>query len=65
MFTLNKITGIVLILLTVASAILALGGIWGAVNSDTAFQLFFTFVVTGVTTSAVTTIATHFYKEKP
>jgi hypothetical protein len=65
MLTLNKVTGVVLVTLTVLSAFLALGGIWGAVDSDTAFKLFFTFVVTGVTTSAVTKIAEHFYKERP
>lgn len=65
MLTLNQITGLVLSLLTLASAFLAIGGIWGAVEPGIAFQLFLTFVVTGATTSAVTSIATHFYKDKP
>jgi len=65
MLTLNQITGVVLSTLTVASALLAIGGIWGAVDPDVAIQLFLTFVVTGATTSAVTKIATHFYKDKP
>lgn len=60
---LNQITGFMLIALTVGSAALAVGGIWGVIEGEKAFQLFLTFVVTGATTSAVATIADKFYKE--
>jgi hypothetical protein len=61
---LNQITGIVLVALTIASAALALGGVWGVVDNDTAWKLFLTFIVTASTTGAVAGIADKFWSEK-
>lgn len=42
-----KTAGVVLIILILASATLAIGGIWGFIRGDTASQLFGTFLVVG------------------
>jgi hypothetical protein len=60
---LNQITGIVLVALTFGSAALAIGGVWGAVQEETAWRLFWTFVITAMTTGGVAKIADKFYKE--
>jgi len=60
---LNQITGIVLVSLTIGSAALAIGGVWGVVQEETAWRLFATFVITAMTTGGVATIADKFYKE--
>lgn len=62
---LNQITGIVLVILTVASAVLATCGVWGVVNEGTAWRLFATFIITAMTTGGVATIADKFWKESP
>jgi hypothetical protein len=65
MFTnqkLNQITGIVLVALTIGSATLAIGGVWGVVEEQTAWRLFATFIITAMTTGGVATIADKFYK---
>jgi hypothetical protein len=59
---LNQITGIVLVLLTIASAVLAMGGVWGVVDEETGWKLIFTFVITAATTGAVAGIADKFWK---
>jgi hypothetical protein len=55
------VCGATLAILTVASAGLAIAGIWGAIEGETAFQLFLTFVTVGVTSSSVTYIADKFF----
>jgi len=57
---LRRVCGATLAILTVASAGLAIAGIWGAIEGETAFQLFLTFVTIGVTSSSVTYIADKF-----
>lgn len=60
---LNQVTGIVLVTMTIGSAALAVGGVWGVVQEETAWRLFATFVITAMTTGGVATIADKFYKE--
>ncbi|NBW11918.1 MAG: hypothetical protein EBR82_28185 [Caulobacteraceae bacterium] len=59
---LNQITGIVLVLLTIASAVLAMGGVWGVVDDETGRKLFATFAITAATTWSVAAIADKFWK---
>jgi hypothetical protein len=55
------VCGATLVILTVASAGLAIAGIWGAIEGETAGQLFLTFVTVGLTSSGVTYIADSFF----
>lgn len=59
---LKRVCGATLGVLTVASAALAIAGIWGAVPGETAFQLFMTFVTIGCATNAVTYLADKFFE---
>ena len=58
---LRRVCGATLVILTVASAVLAIAGIWGAIEGETAGQLFLTFVTVGLTSSGVTYIADSFF----
>jgi len=58
---LKRVCGATLAILTVASACLAIAGIWGAIEGQTAGQLFLTFVTVGLTSSSVTYIADSFF----
>ena len=60
---LNQITGLVLVGLTVASAVLGMGGVWGIVDDEVGGKLFLTFVITAVTTGCVAGIADKFWRE--
>lgn len=59
--TLRRVCGIVLAGLTLASAALAIGGIWGFIPGETAGNLFLTFVTVAVASVAVTHIADSFF----
>lgn len=59
--TLRVVCGAVLAILTLASAGLAIAGIWEMLPGETAAQLFGTFVTVGGTTVAVTYIADTFF----
>lgn len=43
----KKLSGVVLILMILGSAMLALAGTWGWITGDTATQLFATFLIVG------------------
>lgn len=57
----RKVCGATLAVLTLASAGLAIGGIWGAIPGDTAAQLFGTFLVVGGASIGITYIAEKFF----
>lgn len=59
--TLKRACGAILALLVVGSAGLAVAGIWGAIDVDSAGQLFLTFVTVGAASSSVTYIADQFF----
>jgi hypothetical protein len=61
----RQITGAVLCVLTVASAALAIGGVWGFIDGDTAGQLFGTFLVVGLTTVCLGYVVSKFFGRKP
>lgn len=60
----RQIAGGVLSLLIAASAVLAIGGIWGWIEGDTAGQLFGTFIVTGGATIGLSYVAASFFDRK-
>jgi len=59
--TLRIVCGIVLAVLTLASAALAIGGIWDMIPGDTAGQLFATFLTVAGAAVGVTYIADKFF----
>lgn len=59
---LNQIVGMILVCLTLASAMLGMGGVWGVVDDETGWKLILTFVITAATTGAVASIADKFWK---
>jgi len=59
---LNQTTGMILVCLTIASAVLGLAGVWGFVDSNTGGQLILTFAIMAATTCAVGGIADKFWK---
>lgn len=60
---LNQITGLVLVALTIASAVLGMCGVWGVVNDEIGGRLFLSFLITAVTTGCVAGIADKFWKQ--
>ena len=59
---LNQITGVVLVSLVVASAVLAVAGVWGFVGDEIDGKLFTTFLIMGAMTFAVCGVADLFWK---
>jgi hypothetical protein len=58
---LRRVCGGVLAALVVASACLAIGGIWGAIPGDTAMQLFATFLTVAGAANGIAYIADQFF----
>jgi membrane protein implicated in regulation of membrane protease activity len=58
----QKIIFAVLSILTLVAALAALGGIWGALPGDTAWQLIGTFFVLALATIALERAADHYLK---
>lgn len=61
----RKVAGGVLAVLILASAVLAIAGVWGLIQGDTAGQLFATFLVTGGATAGLTYVVETFFGKKP
>lgn len=63
--TFLRICGAVLVILILASAILAVAGIWGFIRGDTAGQLFGTFFVVGLATIGLGYTVSKFFGQVP
>lgn len=61
----RRIAGGVLASLILASAVLAIGGIWGFIAGDTAGQLFGTFIVVGGATVGLSYVVSSFFDRAP
>ena len=59
---LNQITGAVLVSMVIASAVLAIAGVWGFVGDGIGGKLITTFLIVGAMTFAVCGAADQFWK---
>lgn len=59
------VCGIVLACLMLSSALLAVLGIWGALDSAAVWKMLGTFAVVGATTVGVSYVANSFFNDKP
>jgi hypothetical protein len=60
-FSYKYVIGVVLTVLVLLSAFLGIGGVWGWIKGDSAWQVFLTFLIVGGTVAVVTYVAHAFF----